>query len=100
MLAGVASCTREFDQHSPSGTAWIRSGGARNLGEGQGARGERGGKVPPGSWMRMRMELHSPGRYSRCKDGICSGDRIELMGMDTVRYLRGELIYGKVLTDN
>lgn len=53
-LAGIVSCTREFDQHSPSGTAWVRSGGARNLGEGQGAWGEGRGKVPPGNWMRMR----------------------------------------------
>lgn len=26
-----------------------------------------------------------------CKDGICSGDRIELIGMDTTGYLRGLL---------
>lgn len=54
-LAGIVSCTREFDQHSPSGTAWVRSGGARNLGEGQGVWGEGRGKVPPGNWMRMRI---------------------------------------------
>lgn len=36
VLAGIVSCTREFDQHSPSGTAWS-------------------GVVEPETWERVKV---------------------------------------------